>query len=235
MVVLGAVALLILFLLLVRPHRPKQKLLTVDAPQKVLHPAYKVVAVPPIPKAESGAIAKWFVLDLQTTGLSTERGAEDLIVEASWLLLDAKYRLIRQRTLRVLQSYSGSLEAREGHGLSVEDLRNHSVTEARFVEQLLADLHPGTTIVMHNAEFDKAILRGTVERVAPDALSIVDSHPIFCTMTFLQSDHYPSLAILTSSVTPFTQAQFRSIRPISYRNAYFTRHCLIALSEIKPV
>lgn len=225
MVVLGAVALFI-FLLLWRgrPRRPK---VVTDAP--LAHPIREVTALPPIPRAEEVAVAKWFVLDLQTTGLSTERGREDLIVEATWLLLDEEYRLMRQKTLRVRQSYSGSQEAREVHGLSEQDLLLYGISETEMVEQLLADLLPDTTIVMHNVEFDRAILLATIERIAPDALKEVASHPTLCTMTYLPSESYPSLGTLTTSITPFTQAQFRNLRPISYRNAYFTRHCLTAL------
>lgn len=231
MVVLGAVALFILFLLWVSPRRRKQKGLVADASPVVPQAAREVVTVPPIPKAEHGAIAKWLVLDLQTTGLSTQKGAEDLIVEATWLLLDQQYQLIRRQTLRVRQANSGSEEAREVHGLSQQDLWRYGVTETQLVEQLLADLRPETTIVMHNAEFDRAILRGTIQRVAPYALAEVDSHSTLCTMTYLPSDRYPSLGALTTSITSFTQSQFRALRPISYRNAYFTRHCLIALLQ----
>lgn len=230
MVVLGAVALIILFLLLWKPRHKQRALPKLENPRQV-KPSFRkeLIALPAIPVAEPDAVAKWMVLDLQTTGLSTVRGAEDLIVEATWLILDEQYQLIRRKTHRVRQSYSGSQEAREVHGLSEQDLWRHGITEHQLMEQFMADLLPNTTIVMHNAEFDRAILRSTIERVAPSALPEVDRHPTLCTMTYLPSESYPSLGTLTTSLTPFTMAEFRTLRPISYRNAYFTRHCLIAL------
>ncbi|MBR8703308.1 3'-5' exonuclease [Porphyromonas levii] len=232
MIVLGVVALYILFLLLRQSSSRKFKPKPTETYKAVPQTRQAAIVVPPIPHAPTGAKARWMVLDLQTTGLSTIRGAEDLIVEATWLLLDEAYQLIRKRTHRVYQSYSGSQEAQEVHGLSEQDLRRHGITEAQLVEYFLADLLPQTTIVMHNAEFDLAIILSTIERVAPNSLPQVRSHSTFCTMTYLPLEHYPSLGALTTSITSFTQAQFRALRPISYRNAYFTRHCLIALQQL---
>lgn len=185
MIVLGVVALYILFLLLRQSSSRKFKPKPTETYKAVPQTRQAAIVVPPIPHAPTGAKARWMVLDLQTTGLSTIRGAEDLIVEATWLLLDEAYQLIRKRTHRVYQSYSGSQETQEVHGLSEQDLRRHGITEAQLVEYFLADLLPQTTIVMHNAEFDLAIILSTIERVAPNSLPQVRSHSTFCTMTYL--------------------------------------------------
>lgn len=233
MLVLGAVALFIIVLLFVPRHRRQSLLITsVEVPRQ--KEPLKHSELPLIPRAEADAVPQWAVLDFQTTGLCTERGLEDLIVEATWLALDASFRLISQKTLRVRQSYSGSAEARAVHHVTEQQLEECGVCEEELVEQLFADLGRGTTLVMHNAEFDLAILRGTLARVDPSKLLELERYPSFCTMTYLPAEYYPSLATLTASITPYTMADFRSLFPISYRNAYFTRHCLMALLDRYP-
>lgn len=239
--ILGAVALVLLALIL---YPNKKKMPTIMDRAPLSHPKEERIVQPtavrgpfldPIPRAEEkgeGAVAKWMVVDLQTTGLNTEEGEEDRILEASWALLDEQYRLITRHTYRVQQEVSSSPEAFRVHGISDTLQTPYSITEKELVKRWFSDLTPGATLVGHNIAFDRAILLGTVRRVAPNLATKLEQLPTFCTMTYLRTSPdtpFPSLIHLTEELAGIPPHLFYSLRPISWRNVYFTRLCLLHL------
>lgn len=236
--ILGAVALVLLALILYPKKKKKPTIINrvpLSDPQEertVQPTAVRSPLLDPIPRAEEGVVAKWMILDLQTTSLSIEEGEEARILEASWALLDEQYKLITRHTYRVQQEVSSSPEAFRVHGIADTLQTPYSITEQELVERWFSDLTPGVTLVGHNIAFDRAILLGTVRRVAPELVAKLEQLPTFCTMTYLctsPDSTYPSLVHLTEELTGISPQSFYSLRPISWRNVYFTRLCLLHL------
>lgn len=236
--ILGAVALVLLALILY-PNNKKPSIkiktnLSDFQEEKAVQPiAVRSPLLDPIPRAEGDrAVAKWMILDLQTTSLSVEVGDEARILEASWALLDEQYKLITRHTYRVRQEVSSSPEAFRVHGISDTHLTPYSISEQELVERWFFDLTAGAILVGHNIAFDRAILLGTVSRVAPTRTAELEQLPTFCTMTYLctsPDSRYPSLVHLTEELAGIPPQRFYSLRPISWRNVYFTRLCLLHL------
>lgn len=238
--ILGAIALVLLALILY-PNKKKPSIqikanLSDFQEERDVQPiAVRAPLLDPIPRSEGegeGAVAKWMILDLQTTSLSVEVGDEARILEASWALLDEQYKLITRHTYRVRQEVSSSPEAFRVHGISDTLLTPYSITEQELVDRWFSDLTPGVTLVGHNIAFDRAILLGTVRRVAPTRTAELEQLPTFCTMTYLctsPDSPYPSLVHLTEELAGIPPQRFYSLRPISWRNVYFTRLCLLHL------
>ena len=236
--ILGAVALVLLALILY-PNNKKPSIkiktnLSDFQEERAVQPiAVRSPLLDPIPRAEGDrAVAKWMILDLQTTSLSVEVGDEARILEASWALLDEQYKLITRHTYRVRQEVSSSPEAFRVHGISDTLLTPYSISEQELVERWFSDLTPGAILVGHNIAFDRAILLGTVKRVAPTRTAELEQLPTFCTMTYLcnsPDSRYPSLVHLTEELAGIPPQRFYSLRPISWRNVYFTRLCLLHL------
>lgn len=240
--ILGAVALVLLALILY-PNNKKPSIkiktnLSDFQEERAVQPiAVRSPLLDPIPRAEEGAVAKWIILDLQTTSLSVEVGDEARILEASWALLDEQYKLITRHTYRVRQEVSSSPEAFRVHGISDTLLTPYSISEQELVERWFSDLTPGTILVGHNIAFDHAILLGTARRVAPTHTAELEQLPTFCTMTYLctsPDSRYPSLVHLTEELAGIPPQRFYSLRPISWRNVYFTRLCLLHLLPNNP-
>lgn len=236
--ILGAVALVLLALILCPNNKkPSVKIKTnlsdFQGERAVQPIAVRSPLLDPIPRAEGDrAEAKWMILDLQTTSLSVEVGDEARILEASWALLDEQYKLITRHTYRVRQEVSSSPEAFRVHGISDTHLTPYSISEQELVERWFSDLTPGAILVGHNIAFDRAILLGTVRRVAPTRTAELEQLPTFCTMTYLctsPDSRYPSLVHLTEELAGIPPQRFYSLRPISWRNVYFTRLCLLHL------
>lgn len=236
--ILGAVALVLLALILYPNNKKpsikiKTNLSDFQGERAVQPIAVRSPLLDPIPRAEGdGAVAKWMILDLQTTSLSVEVGDEARILEASWALLDEQYKLITRHTYRVRQEVSSSPEAFRVHGISDTHLTPYSISEQELVERWFSDLTPGAILVGHNIAFDRAILLGTVRRVAPTRTAELEQLPTFCTMTYLctsPDSRYPSLVHLTEELAGIPPQRFYSLRPISWRNVYFTRLCLLHL------
>lgn len=236
--ILGAVALVLLALILYPNNKKpsikiKTNLSDFQGERAVQPIAVRSPLLDPIPRAEGdGAVAKWMILDLQTTSLSVEVGDEARILEASWALLDEQYKLITRHTYRVRQEVSSSPEAFRVHGISDTHLTPYSISEQELVERWFSDLTPGAILVGHNIAFDRAILLGTVRRVAPTRTAELEQLPTFCTMTYLctsSDSRYPSLVHLTEELAGISPQRFYSLRPISWRNVYFTRLCLLQL------
>ena len=239
--ILGAVALVLLALILY-PNKKKKPSIQIKAnlsdfqEERDVQPiAVRAPLLDPIPRSEGEgerAVAKWMILDLQTTSLSVEVGDEARILEASWALLDEQYKLITRHTYRVRQEVSSSPEAFRVHGISDTLLTPYSISEQELVERWFSDLTPGAILVGHNIAFDRAILLGTVRRVAPTRTAELEQLPTFCTMTYLcnsPDSRYPSLVHLTEELAGIPPQRFYSLRPISWRNVYFTRLCLLHL------
>lgn len=241
--ILGAVALVLLALILY-PNNKKPSIkiktnLSDFQEERAVQPiAVRSPLLDPIPRAVGeGAVAKWMILDLQTTSLSVEVGDEARILEASWALLDEQYKLITRHTYRVRQEVSSSPEAFRVHGISDTHLTPYSISEQELVERWFSDLTPGAILVGHNIAFDRAILLGTVRRVAPTRIAELEQLPTFCTMTYLctsPDSRYPSLVHLTEELAGIPPQRFYSLRPISWRNVYFTRFCLLHLNPANP-
>lgn len=240
--ILGAVALVLLALILY-PNNKKPSIkiktnLSDFQEERAVQPiAVRSPLLDPIPRAEEGAVAKWMILDLQTTSLSVEVGDEARILEASWALLDEQYKLITRHTYRVRQEVSSSPEAFRVHGISDTLLTPYSISEHELVDRWFSDLTPGAILVGHNIAFDHAILLGTVRRVAPTRTAELEQLPTFCTMTYLctsPDSRYPSLVHLTEELAGIPPQRFYSLRPISWRNVYFTRLCLLHLNPANP-
>lgn len=240
--ILGAVALVLLALILY-PNNKKPSIkiktnLSDFQEERAVQPiAVRSPLLDPIPRAEEGAVAKWMILDLQTTSLSVEVGDEARILEASWALLDEQYKLITRHTYRVRQEVSSSPEAFRVHGISDTLLTPYSISEHELVDRWFSDLTPGAILVGHNIAFDHAILLGTVRRVAPTRTAELEQLPTFCTMTYLctsPDSRYPSLVHLTEELAVIPPQRFYSLRPISWRNVYFTRLCLLHLNPANP-
>lgn len=241
--ILGAVALVLLALILY-PNNKKPSIkiktnLSDFQEERAVQPiAVRSPLLGPIPRAEGDrAVAKWMILDLQTTSLSVEVGDEARILEASWALLDEQYKLITRHTYRVRQEVSSSPEAFRVHGISDTHLTPYSISEQELVERWFSDLTPGAILVGHNIAFDRAILLGTVRRVAPTRTAELEQLPTFCTMTYLctsPDSRYPSLVHLTEELSGIPPQRFYSLRPISWRNVYFTRLCLLHLNPANP-
>lgn len=242
--ILGAVALVVLALILYPKKKKKPTIINrvplsnpqeerVAQPTAVLSPLLE-----PIPRAEGEeVVAKWMILDLQTTSLSIEEGKEARILEASWALLDEQYKLITRHTYRVQQEVSSSPEAFRVHGITDTLRTPYSITEQELVERWFSDLTPGVILVGHNIAFDRAILLGTVRRVAPTLVAKLELLPTLCTMTYLctsPDSTYPSLVHLTEELAGIPPQSFYSLRPISWRNVYFTRLCLLHLLPNNP-
>ena len=234
--ILGAVALVLLALILYPNKKPSIKIktnLSDFQEERAVQPiAIRSPLLDPIPRAEEGAVVKWMILDLQTTSLSVEVGDEARILEASWALLDEDYKLITRHTYRVRQEVSSSPKAFRVHGIADTLQTPYSITEQELVERWFSDLTPGVTLVGHNIAFDRAILLGTVRRVAPTRTAELEQLPTFCTMTYLCSSPdspYPSLVHLTEELAGIPPPRFYSLRPVSWRNVYFTRLCLLHL------
>ena len=235
--ILGAVALVLLALILY-PNNKKPSIkiktnLSDFQEERAVQPiAIRSPLLDPIPRAEEGAVAKWMILDLQTTSLSVEVGDEARILEASWALLDEDYKLITRHTYRVRQEVSSSPEAFSVHGIADTLQTPYSITEQELVERWFSDLTPGAILVGHNIAFDRAILLGTVRRVVPTRTAELKQLPTFCTMTYLctsPDSPYPSLVHLTEELAGIPPPRFYSLRPVSWRNVYFTRLCLLHL------
>ena len=102
--ILGAVALVLLALILYPNNKKpsikiKTNLSDFQGERAVQPIAVRSPLLDPIPRAEGDrAVAKWMILDLQTTSLSVEVGDEARILEASWALLDEPYKLITRHT-----------------------------------------------------------------------------------------------------------------------------------------
>lgn len=235
--ILGAVALVLLALILYPNKKPtikKRPILSDYQKERIVQPtAARSPLLDPIPRAVGEvAVAKWMILDLQTTSLNTEEGEEARILEASWALLDENYKLITRHTYRVRQEVSSSPEAFRVHGIADTLQTPYSITEQELVERWSADLKPRITLVGHNIAFDRAILLGTVGRVAPHLVTKLEQLPTLCTMTYLctsPDSPYPSLVHLTEELAGIPPPRFYSLRPISWRNVYFTRLCLLHL------
>lgn len=240
--ILGAVALVLLALILYPNNKKpsikiKTNLSDFQGERAVQPIAVRSPLLDPIPRAEEGAVAKWMILDLQTTSLSVEVGDEARILEASWALLDEQYKLITRHTYRVRQEVSSSPEAFRVHGISDTHLTPYSISEQELVERWFSDLTAGAILVGHNIAFDRAILLGTVSRVAPTRTAELEQLPTFCTMTYLctsPDSPYPSLVHLTEELAGIPPQRFYSLRPISWRNVYFTRLCLLHLLPNNP-
>lgn len=235
--ILGAVALVLLALILY-PNNKKPSIkiktnLSDFQEERAVQPiAIRSPLLDPIPRAEEGAVVKWMILDLQTTSLSVEVGDEARILEASWALLDEDYKLITRHTYRVRQEVSSSPEAFRVHGIADTLQTPYSITEQELVERWFSDLTPGAILVGHNIAFDRAILLGTVRRVVPTRTAELEQLPTFCTMTYLctsPDSPYPSLVHLTEELAGIPPPRFYSLRPVSWRNVYFTRLCLLHL------
>lgn len=230
--ILCGVSLVLLLALLL----PKRKARPRDLPKKRSNVANSPTDFSIAP-APIGAQPKWLVMDLQTTGLSTVKGDEDRILEATWLVLDGAYRLIRRRTIWVQQESLGGEEARSVHHLSGKELERDGVSELDFLTCFFADLPASPiTLVMHNAAFDFPILRAMVVRLLPSRVADLDRCPQFCTMKYPveelgYGERYPRLSELSMRLLGISSWQFRALSPVSWRNAYFTRRCLIALIE----
>lgn len=236
--ILGAVALVLLALILYPNNKKpsikiKTNLSDFQEDRAVQPIAVRSPLLDPIPRAEEDrAVAKWMILDLQTTSLSVEVGDEARILEASWALLDEDYKLITRHTYRVRQEVSSSPEAFRVHGIADTLQTPYSITEQELVERWFSDLTPGVTLVGHNIAFDRAILLGTVRRVVPTRTAELEQLPTFCTMTYLctsPDSPYPSLVHLTEELAGIPPPRFYSLRPVSWRNVYFTRLCLLHL------
>lgn len=236
--ILGAVALVLLALILY----PRQRQKIVE--RAVEHPEVDKVTpttverrepqplLSPIPQAPEEAETSWLVMDFQTTGLSTVPGNEARILEATWLILDAEFREISRHTCRVRQSIKSDPEALEIHGITDTLHSPYSISESELLQRLMADLKPGVTLVSHNMEYDMAILMATFRRAAREYMEEIAQYPTLCTMTYLvtgEQQSYPSLVHLTQQLTGLTPQQFYTLHPISWRHCYFTRLCLIAL------
>lgn len=192
-----------------------------------------------IPLAEPNSEPVWAILDLQTTGLSTTIGQEDLIIEATWLILDKDFRLVKRNTQRVLQETAGSLEAKQVHGITEQDLKSLGITEVQLIQSLREDITDQIILVMHNAAFDLSILRGTVARISPEWLPKLQSINTLCTMNYRlgqghSEEKYPSLIALSAELGRISPQTFHSLRPVSWRNCYFTRLCLRELVTQYP-
>lgn len=236
--IIGAVALVLLALILY----PKRRVITKN--NSVATPPIPVRVAPsspkplspldPIPKAKETAIVKWVILDLQTTGLNTDEGKEARIVEASWATLDDEYRLISRHTYRVQQQDASSPEAVHIHGITDTLHTPFSITEEELLERCFSDLSEDITLVGHNITFDLAILLGAVRRLAPERVATLEKLPTFCTMTYLCTSpeiRYPRLVHLTEELTGIPPQLFFTLHPVSWRNVYFTRLCLIHLNS----
>lgn len=233
--VLGAVALVLLALIL-SPKRKHHKEIATNAPvlQPIIEQREAPTPLPRIEKAPEGEAARWMVIDVQTTGLCTEPGHEDRILEASWLILDEQYREVSHQTYRVKQSVKSSPEALKIHGITDTLSSPYSITEAELVAHLLETLGSELTLVGHNIEFDLSIIAATLRRVTPEHVDQLLRLPTLCTMTYLSKGDdtpYLTLADLTQQLTGTPLRQFRQLYPPSWRNCYFTRLCLIALTS----
>lgn len=237
--IIGAVALVLLALILYpkrrRPIAKKNRVATPSKPARATQsPPIPLPPLDPIPKAKETAVAKWVILDLQTTGLNTNEGKEARIVEASWAILDEDYRLITRHTYRVRQQDASSPEAVHIHGITDTLHTPFSITEEELLERWFSDLSEDITLVGHNIAFDLAILLGTVRRLTPERIAPLEKLPTFCTMTYLCTSpeiRYPRLVHLTEELTGIPPQLFFTLHPVSWRNVYFTRLCLIHLNS----
>lgn len=236
--ILGAVALVLLALIFYPNRRPtiKKSVMPTEHNRERSDLISTIILPPldPIPRAADGAVAKWLILDLQTTSLNVLEGREARIVEASWALLDGDYKLISRHTYRVQQQVRSSLEAVHVHGITDTLHTPFSITEEELLERWFSLLPKDVTLVGHNITFDLAILLGTVRRLAPQRVAQLEELPTFCTMTFLCSSpesRYPRLVHLTEELTGISPQSFYSLHPVSWRNVYFTRLCLIHLNS----
>lgn len=194
---------------------------TEDLEQAFFHPV----------QAPEGAVPRYAVLDLQTTGLSTEQGVEDRIVEASWMILDADLSEISHHIIRVQQPDVGDYKARKVHRLTPEILQYTGEPEQEALRQLWESIKEVPLWVFHNAHFDLSILRGGLQRLMPEALPHFLEHPALCTMLALvgdldHGDKYKSLHRLFDFFFPNQIHVMRLPSVVSWRNVCLTRACL---------
>ncbi|MDO5017395.1 MAG: 3'-5' exonuclease [Porphyromonas sp.] len=238
--ILGAVALVLLALLFIPTNRGlKRARGTVRSGSNPPHQPDEAIRLLPIPKAPDTAVPKWCVIDLQTTGLDTDR---DRIVEASWLLMDEAYREIRRSTKLIRQTEIGSPEAIAIHRRTLADLQQLGITEGEWLHSFVTEIPPGVTLVAHNLAFDREILRSTVERIAPEYTNLIDRFEGYCTMMAvkmeakmeakgIEEEGYISLRNLTRRHLGIPDPIFDALTPVSWRNVYFTRLCLQSLNK----
>ena len=177
----------------------------------------------------------YFILDLQTTGLSIRQGEEDRIVQAAWLGLDDQYRELCHGVVLVEQSNAGSDEARRVHHLDTHTLQIMGKSEEELLELLLPLIKRSSVLVCHNVRFDLSILLGAIRRLHPTAEYWLKHKEAICTMVLSAAldphwrHHYRSLTSLTNEYTGISPADMDAIDITGWRNVCLTRICLAQL------
>lgn len=191
------------------------------------------------PKADEEATPQYAFIDVQTTGLSTTDGAEDWIVELSWLITDEHLNEIKRGCKRVFHDSSGTLEARRIHGITSRELQLTGIDESLVIKLFLNDVEKARTWVFHNAGFDLSILRASIRLFHPDFIPSLMQKNTFCTMTASPverlSDHrYLSLIDLTAKLYGFPANSIKRNGIVSWRNVCLTRACFSELRVKYP-
>lgn len=193
-------------------------------------------------KSPSGEVAEYAFIDLQTTGLSTKWGEEDRIVQASWLVTDALMREVSRGTRIVWQESLGSLEARQVHHVTEQQMQAYGITEAQLLQELWAAVGEVPYWVCHNVAFDLGILQGTLRRCAPHTLDNLWKKQVICTMQYLpmvmaKQDYVPpyyKLTDLAMHLTGLTKREIMGVDVVSWRNVCLTRISLFILLRDYP-
>lgn len=186
-----------------------------------------------------GKVPEYVFIDLQTTGLSTEPGHEDRILQISWLVVDESFKEVRRDTLMVSQESLGSLEARRVHRITEKQMRQFGISEDEMLEIFWEDCAEVPYWVFHNATFDLGILLGTVERLRPEWEEAVLTKQVICTMRYLSLVHdmrlpYLNLIDLTAQLTKIPHDELSRVDVISWRNVCLTRLSLYFLLKDYP-
>lgn len=132
-------------------------------------------------------IPKYFVFDIETTGLPRSRKASDVslmprVVSVGWYVLDERFGVVKSEYY-ILKPYKYLFPQRsvDVHGITreqaVREGAPHNVVYSKFIE----DLQGCDTVVCHNAEFDVPILEADLIRWwFPRA--IIGVKQVVCTM-----------------------------------------------------
>lgn len=190
-------------------------------------------------KAHEDCTPKYAVIDCQTTGLGTEEGSEDRIVEISWMILNQEFLEIERGSKRVLQLTAGTPEAKRIHHITEVALANTGEDEGEVLREFWQATSEVPIWVFHNAHFDLSILRGAFRDSFPEAMELMNKKVALCTMTYLiidssSEERFLSLLQMTKYLyhLPIDQISLPPI--VSLRNVFLTRACLIKLLTEYP-
>lgn len=181
--------------------------------------------------------ARYAIIDFQTTGLCTTPGLEDRILQVAWLILSADLHLLDKQVHLVRQESLGSAEACRVHHISPEALQKYGQPEDQVMATLWSSVKAVPTLVFHNAEYDLAIWRGSLQRLSPGLIPCLEAKESFCTLTYVPEHidgypHYPSLVALVSFLSGVPVHQLRTDLPVAWRNVCLTYYCF---KEIKAL